>query len=107
MKTIGKRRTTGKIGYKCYPYLKWNSYIEYIAKHTGKMVGSSCRSKKDMTPTVMFLFKRILSDQKCGIAVIKRQELPDLYFPVLTEFKKSLKGYWEWLIIFNLTIPFL
>ena len=46
------------LGLKFTPDLKWNSYIESVAKETAKMVGSLHRSKRYLTPpAILYLYK--------------------------------------------------
>ena len=46
------------LGLKFTTDLKWNFYIESVAKETAKMVGSLHRSKRYLTPpAILYLYK--------------------------------------------------
>ena len=46
------------LGLKFTPDLKWNSYIESVAKEAAKMVGSLHQSKRYLTPpAILYLYK--------------------------------------------------
>lgn len=72
---------------------KWYSYIQSIAKYTGKMVGSLYCSRKYQTPLAMNHFTRVSSNEKLSTATISGLELPNLFFPTPKELKSIYIAY--------------
>lgn len=78
-------------------YLKWNSYIQSIAKDAEKMVDSLYRSSKYQTllAAMLYFYK---SDQvkkkKWSAAIIPGLDLPSLHSTVFIEFKSVYAVLW-------------
>lgn len=72
---------------KFSPDHKWNSYMQSVAKDTGKIVGSFYHSRKYLTPPIIPL-TRIRFDQNWIMSDIPVLLLPSSHLPVIAEFKR-------------------
>lgn len=76
--------------FRFIPDLKLSSYTQSIAKVAGKMFNSLFYSRKYLTPpTVLYLDKSQIRNQKWNMVTISGKELSNLLFPALTEFKST------------------